>query len=171
MNSSFCKLIIRIAGKWFCLIFYSLIISYFISTGPNVDLLCVWQSDAAPFRENYAKLYFDVKHLEKGLNRGWWNFRWSLFKKNSALFGQYWTMSWFSRLGPNLLFCGCKEKKNETSFKSSIYRTKSSHFCNNNSCLQIKKTRSTIDQRSSVFLIKRVRVQYQVSSVWLSSGF
>ena len=38
--------------------------------GPNVDLLCVRQSDAAPFCENYAKLYFDVKHLEKGLNRG-----------------------------------------------------------------------------------------------------
>ena len=28
------------------------------------------QSNAAPFRENYAKLYFDAKHLEKGLNRG-----------------------------------------------------------------------------------------------------
>ena len=111
MSSSFCKLIIRIAGKWFCLIFYSLIVSYFISTGPNVDLLCLWQSDAAPFCENYAKLYFDVKHLEKGLNRGWWNFWWLLFKIKSALFGQYWTMPWFSRLGPNLLLCGCKEKK------------------------------------------------------------
>ena len=38
-------------------------------TGPNLDLLCVQQSNAAPFCENYAKLYFDVKHLEKGLNR------------------------------------------------------------------------------------------------------
>ena len=26
--------------------------------------------DAAPFSENYAKLYFDAKHLEKGLNGG-----------------------------------------------------------------------------------------------------
>ena len=37
---------------------------------PNLDLLCAWQSDAAPFCENYAKLDFDAKHLEKGLNRG-----------------------------------------------------------------------------------------------------
>ena len=31
------------------------------------------QSDAASFTENYAKLYFDVEHLEKELNMGWWN--------------------------------------------------------------------------------------------------
>ena len=40
-------------------------------SGPNLDLLCVQQSGAAPFCENYAKLYFDAKHLEKGLNRVW----------------------------------------------------------------------------------------------------
>ena len=40
------------------------------TSGPNLVLLCVWQSDAAPFCENYAKLYFDTKHSEKGLNRG-----------------------------------------------------------------------------------------------------
>ena len=39
--------------------------------GPNLDLLCIQQSDAAPFYENDAKLYFDVKHLGKGLNKGW----------------------------------------------------------------------------------------------------
>ena len=32
--------------------------------GPNLDLLCVRQSDAAPFCENYAKLYFDTKHVK-----------------------------------------------------------------------------------------------------------
>ena len=37
---------------------------------PNLDLLCVQQTGAALFCENYAKLYFDAKHLEKGLNRG-----------------------------------------------------------------------------------------------------
>ena len=42
-----------------------------IISGPNLDLLRVQQSDAAPFREIYANLYFDAKHLEKGLNRGW----------------------------------------------------------------------------------------------------
>ena len=41
------------------------------SSGPNLDLLCVQQSGAAPFCENYAKLYFDAKHLVKGLNRRW----------------------------------------------------------------------------------------------------
>ena len=49
--------------------------------GPNLDLLCVWHSDAALFCENYAKLYFDIKHLEKGLNRGWWNFLCTFFRR------------------------------------------------------------------------------------------
>ena len=31
----------------------------------NLDLLCVRQLDAAPFCENYAKLYFDAKHLKR----------------------------------------------------------------------------------------------------------
>ena len=39
--------------------------------GPNLDLLCVRQLNAAPFCENYAKLYFDAKNLEIGLNNGW----------------------------------------------------------------------------------------------------
>ena len=39
--------------------------------GSNLDLLCIQQLDAAPFCENYAKLYFDGKHLEKVLNKGW----------------------------------------------------------------------------------------------------
>ena len=32
-----------------------------VTTGPNLDLLCVRQSDVAPFCENFAKLYFDAK--------------------------------------------------------------------------------------------------------------
>ena len=39
-------------------------------TGHILDLYCVRLSNAAPFWENYAKLYFDAKHSEKGLNRG-----------------------------------------------------------------------------------------------------
>ena len=50
-------------------------------SGPNLDLLCVQQSGAAPFCENYAKLYFDAKHLEKGLNREWWSFWFPVFEK------------------------------------------------------------------------------------------
>ena len=41
------------------------------NSGPNLDLVYIWQSDAAPFCENYAKLQFDTEHLEKGLNTGW----------------------------------------------------------------------------------------------------
>ena len=39
-------------------------------SGPYLHLLCVRQSDAAPFCENYAKLYFDAKQLENRLNIG-----------------------------------------------------------------------------------------------------
>ena len=35
----------------------------------TLDLSCAGQSNTAPFCKNYAKLYFDAKHLEKGLNR------------------------------------------------------------------------------------------------------
>ena len=58
------------------------------SADPNLDLLGIQQLGDAPFWENCAKLYFDVKHLEKGLNKGWWNFWCTLFQK-SVLFGQY----------------------------------------------------------------------------------
>ena len=54
--------------------------------GPNLDLSCIQLSDTAPFFENYAKLYFDVKYLEKGLNRGGEIFgAFFLFKKMSVL--------------------------------------------------------------------------------------
>ena len=36
----------------------------------NLDFLCVQQSDTALFCENYVWLYFDSKHLGKGLKRG-----------------------------------------------------------------------------------------------------
>ena len=51
--------------------------------GLNLDLLCVRQSDAAPFCENYTKLYFDAKHLEKKTN-SFFNF----FLTKKCLFGQ-----------------------------------------------------------------------------------
>ena len=68
-------------------------------SGPNLDLLCVPQSAAAPICENDSMLYFDAKHLEKGFNRGWWNFWFPFFKKNYHL-GQYWKLPKFSRLDP-----------------------------------------------------------------------
>ena len=39
--------------------------------GSNLEVLCVWYSDASPFCENLAKLYFGAKHVEIGLDRGW----------------------------------------------------------------------------------------------------
>ena len=51
--------------------------------GLDLDLLCVRQSDAAPFCENYTKLYFDAKHLEKKTN-SFFNF----FLSKKCLFGQ-----------------------------------------------------------------------------------
>ena len=64
----------------------------------NLDLFRDRQSGAALFCENYAKLYFDAKHLEKGLNRGWWNFWFPFFqeKKKNAHFRQYWKLLKFS---------------------------------------------------------------------------
>ena len=69
---------------------------------PNQDLLCVQQWGTVPFCENYAKFFFDAKHLEKELNRGWWNFWFPLFKKKkkNSHFGQYWKLPKFSRLDP-----------------------------------------------------------------------
>ena len=54
------------------------------------------QSDAANqtlplFCENNAKLYFDAKHLEKGLNMGGENFG-ACFVQKGALFDQYWSL-------------------------------------------------------------------------------
>ena len=37
--------------------------------GPNLDILYIQQLDV-PSCEKYAKLYFDAKYLEKGLNKG-----------------------------------------------------------------------------------------------------
>ena len=40
---------------------------------------------AAPFCENNANIYFDTKHLEKGLNSGWWNVLGPFFRKSALL--------------------------------------------------------------------------------------
>ena len=66
----------------------------------TLDLSCAGQSNTAPFCKNYAKLYFDAKHLEKGLNRGGEIFG-TLFSKKvlffqktkkKGFFGQYRTL-------------------------------------------------------------------------------
>ena len=42
--------------------------TFLLRTGHILDLYCIQLLNAAPFSENYTKLYFDAKHLEKGLN-------------------------------------------------------------------------------------------------------
>lgn len=56
------------------------------TSGPNLDLSRVQQLDVALLCQNYGKLYSHAKHLEKGMNGGWWNFwRTFFFKKVSIL--------------------------------------------------------------------------------------
>ena len=40
-----------------------------LPAGCTLDLYCVQLSSTALFCENDAKLYFDAKHLEKGMNK------------------------------------------------------------------------------------------------------
>ena len=63
---------------------YVYVFSYWQYSDPILDILCVRQSDAAPFCETYAKLYFYARHLEKGLNEGWWNFWCPFWPKSDA---------------------------------------------------------------------------------------
>ena len=56
----------------FSVIFQHFLPLTFLKSGSNLDLLYIQQLDAATFRENQAKLYFDAKHLETGLNRVKW---------------------------------------------------------------------------------------------------
>ena len=52
-----------------------------------LDLYCIQLSNAGPFCKNYAKLYFDAKHLEKGLDkRGGVTFLGSFFLKKAHFF-------------------------------------------------------------------------------------
>ena len=53
----------------------------FYLPGPNLDRLCARHSDANLFFRNYAELCFEVKHLEKVLNRGGEIFGTLFFKK------------------------------------------------------------------------------------------
>ena len=71
----------------------------FHDASPNLDFLCVRQSDAAPFWKDF---FWCKKHLEKGLNRGWWYFL-CPFSQKSDFFGQYWTLTQFSTLAMDVI--------------------------------------------------------------------
>ena len=67
-------------------------------SGHILDPYCVRLLNAAPFCENYMKLWCNAKHLEKELNRGGGRMVKILvhfFHKKSALFPQYWMLSKF----------------------------------------------------------------------------
>ena len=53
-----------------------------IPSGHTLDLCCVRLSNVASFCENYATLYFDAKHLEKGFKRNFWGL---FFKKKKKV--------------------------------------------------------------------------------------
>ena len=63
---------------------------YMTYSGPNLDHLYIWQLDAASFCKNYAKLYFDAKLLEMGLNRGGEIFGAPFFKKSVLMANIWW---------------------------------------------------------------------------------
>ena len=56
-----------------------------------------------PFCENYKKLYFNAKHLEKGLNRGAKMFGAFFFQKKVSFLANIGQWPNFSRVGPELL--------------------------------------------------------------------
>ena len=52
----------------------------------NFAIYCVRLSNDAPFCENYPKLYFDTKYLERGLNGGGGEIFGALFSKKCHFF-------------------------------------------------------------------------------------
>ena len=60
-------------------------IRFEVFLGPNLEILCIQQSDSALSCENYAKLYFDAKHVGKALNRGGEIFDAHIFKRSALL--------------------------------------------------------------------------------------
>ena len=76
------------------------------SAGINLDKNSVWLSDPVPLYKNYTNLYFDAKRLKRGWKTcgGWGDFVVSFFFKESALFGKYRMLLWYSRLGPGTCY-------------------------------------------------------------------
>ena len=65
---------------------------YVAPSGPNLDLLCVQHSGAAPICGNYSILYFDTKGLVVKFL--------APFSQKNAHFGQYWKLPKVFRLEP-----------------------------------------------------------------------
>ena len=68
-------------GRSSIFFFFPILLCIFGHSGPNLDLYVSGNWTLPPFFENYAMIYFEAKHLEKRLNRGWWNFWCSIFQK------------------------------------------------------------------------------------------
>ena len=76
-DQKICSAMLYKFSIFFSNVFFILLCTFCYS-GPNLDLL----SDTLPFFENYTKLHFDAKHLEKRLNRG------------SGIFGAFFNKKW-----------------------------------------------------------------------------
>ena len=107
--------------------------------GLNLDFLCIWELGATPFCENYAKLYFDAKYLEKRVSRGGEIFV-ALFLKKCHL----WPISDATALVFYIRSCLCvgtlcqtlskalnKSGKYTTNFSRQISLKSSKNMCNN----------------------------------------
>ena len=84
-----------------------------------LDLYCVWLLSAALFWENYAKPYFDARHLETGLKRRGGRRTFSkkclfseenaFFHKKSVLSGQYRSCTKFLEYALLVLSISCSK--------------------------------------------------------------
>ena len=68
-------------------------------TAINLDKNNILLADPTPLYKNYTNLDFDAEHLKRDWKRGVVNFVMPFFFKESALFGKYQMLPWYSRLG------------------------------------------------------------------------
>ena len=71
-----------------------------LPAGHILDLYCVRLSNAAIFCENYTKLYFDAKHLWKGLNKELGKIVGALFSKKCS----FWPGAFPDKVTPDIHF-------------------------------------------------------------------
>ena len=62
-----------------------------LKSGPNLDVLCLWELDPAPILRKLWKAFFWYKTCKKRLNSEWWSF-WCSCLQKCGLSGQYWTL-------------------------------------------------------------------------------
>ena len=61
-----------------------------LKSGPNLDVLCLWELDPAPILRKLWKAFW-YKTCKKRLNSEWWSF-WCSCSQKCGLSGQYWIL-------------------------------------------------------------------------------